>query len=811
MDLKTFKARFGKKSVDEETPEERYRRLKQKMQPKMQAGTKRGDDVARRASNEMYRHVADKNWDAAADILEEIAGTVAVDPAKAKKLRDDLAAAVELAEAKGLLPQPLAAVRDSVEAAIVTDDYDAADDRLADLRDLIADHLDLCKTYEDRMTEAQARWQQVMARKRAGEVADDDKDFAALGGKVTAALPAAVKKLDFGGADTLLGEIRLLADKLLVPPADDVLKKTYVERHLKSAALLKEWEDLANNNDALLAPFKDGLAKFVAALGAARTAAGEDKYDVALKKLDEAVAATAAVKSALRQRFEAMAAAAPFFNEILAANGKAPAGLKAGLNAGALFALASSARTAGPGQGDFLKAMKAVEAYEAERKNPTPVVAAVKAVSPKAAAYQQLIQGKDRAALTTELMKPDADLAAFREQPGATDLLDDMVKEIGPKANTPEKRKFVQAAMMARYGLKEVSGGADAKGMSSKALPRMYKVLALLPPEHTTDNPLVTSIERQKAHDTSTHSEAGAKIVLKAGKTGKPGGTFDDTTLHEVGHGVDSQFSFMKSNGKARQYGGWRDETFDSVKQVAGAELGFYTHFESKGVARGLLEKYLHLALSGNDPKTLPGQFKAANAANADPGPEIKQHAAVQHAAAGYMAAKDDDDLKRDLFFAARKLIKGGDATKNALVLAVTEAVCFGKSIDEAVAALLGSLKSTDKMPDDAMWQEMAVHPAIDFAGNVRLKAGSTGLWDQGDAGARRCAVKGRVYQEAYTNNWVSYQLAARASKVSNYQFRHRMEWFAECYSRFFLGTLDATHPLAIWLAPQKKAAPKAS
>jgi hypothetical protein len=35
------------------------------------------------------------------------------------------------------------------------------------------------------------------------------------------------------------------------------------------------------------------------------------------------------------------------------------------------------------------------------------------------------------------------------------------------------------------------------------------------------------------------------------------------------------------------------------------------------------------------------------------------------------------------------------------------------------------------------------------------------------------------------------------------------MEWFAECYSRFFLGTLAPNHPLASWLKEQKNAAPK--
>ena len=43
---------------------------------------------------------------------------------------------------------------------------------------------------------------------------------------------------------------------------------------------------------------------------------------------------------------------------------------------------------------------------------------------------------------------------------------------------------------------------------------------------------------------------------------------------------------------------------------------------------------------------------------------------------------------------------------------------------------------------------------------------------------------------------------------MCDYQFRHRMEWFAECYSRYFLKTLSPTHPLGAWLATQLKASP---
>lgn len=60
----------------------------------------------------------------------------------------------------------------------------------------------------------------------------------------------------------------------------------------------------------------------------------------------------------------------------------------------------------------------------------------------------------------------------------------------------------------------------------------------------------------------------------------------------------------------------------------------------------------------------------------------------------------------------------------------------------------------------------------------------------------------GRIYQEAYTNDWWSYQQDTRTRKVSIYQFRAPGEWFAEAYAAYyepsankgdFLARVDAT------------------
>ncbi len=47
-------------------------------------------------------------------------------------------------------------------------------------------------------------------------------------------------------------------------------------------------------------------------------------------------------------------------------------------------------------------------------------------------------------------------------------------------------------------------------------------------------------------------------------------------------------------------------------------------------------------------------------------------------------------------------------------------------------------------------------------------------------------ALGGRIYQEAYSGDWWSYDQSSRSRKVSTYQFRAPGEWFAEAYAAYY-------------------------
>lgn len=809
--LAEFKARFGLQPIDTVSQEDRFKALLRKVEPKIKAGMKRGDQVALDAYAAMKLRVTDRHWGAAADVLEEVSN-LPVDQKLAAQQRAELAAICQPALRGGELPKALAAMQANAEAAILDDRYDEAADLLDELRGLMVDFNQQAALFDERLKAARAWRLAIDAREAANELASADQQKArAEFGAQMSLFQQAVATGNFAQAQAPWGRLEVLTRQLLDKASDEAMKRAYEAKLIEGRLSIGRLEALLAHKEPLLAPFRAEIARLGNLLAAAHKDFAEGRFAPALIALTATVTDERLLYSALQQQYQAMQAAIPNLHLLYDAlkKGNLPATLPPGID---LNALKTQFEEAGSESvmGDIAKALRWVEQY-------TPgflalgraVDSAPPPVSPQAAVYGRVVARKDLSAVRIALTAPDADLAALGRQPGAAPLIDAVVRDIGSRADTPAKRELVRKAMMARFGLSDVTGGEDGRGLSTKSLPRLYKVLGMLPEGHT-GNDVVSSIERQKGQGTSRYNNGTRKIVLKAGETDKSGERFDLTTLHEVGHAVDNKFGFMATNGKARQFGGWRPESLESIKRVAGDELGFFRHFEAQQVPRGLLEKYLHLALTGSDPASLQAQFKLAqDPTQADP-KALEKHPAVAHAEAGRQKAGDDSDRKRDLYFAARDLITEAGALRS-LLLSIVEKVSYGLGAAEAIRLLLQRLQAGGANPSDAVWEEMAVHPAIDFASSVRMKAGSSGLWRQGDAGAQRCAVNGRVYQEAYTNDWVSYLLAARANKVSDYQFRHRMEWFAECYSLYFVGRLPPSHPLAVWLSTQKKAGPQAA
>ena len=843
LSLDDFKARFGKKAIDLTQPRDVYQKRLNDYKAKIDEVTASKAPEAANAKKLVAdaKKLADAGkYPQACDLLFEMNATTVLDVRRRDRLLVDLKKARDESAALPVPSSEAAGHDTAAESAIAVERYDEAERLIGEIRKCvqraIAANLKAKKDYEARAAQAtqEVRRVVVWAATQPNLTAQQMQ----LPKKLEALANTAGKSAGSNGYEDAcrkLDELYTLAKDAAValpPQADKAWGARWaLEKPTFQAALDKV--GTGKFPPSITGP----TATLKAKLAEADQHGTGGRYKEALAALDAAGQAFATVQQAAVAERQNARYALDMSMNLFRPSGWPPGAPQDLESRRSELADLEKQQTAAVTQRDFIGALglwlrcsddfvrlQALAAIENQRlvaetakamqasaaKTDQDKAAKEKQRKAREVAYPKLIKEADRKAIADALLEPDADLDLFRNQPGARDVLDKMVKDIGGKADTPEKKRFVQAAIRGRFAIEGgITGGEDGKGLSSKALPRIYKLLGKIPDTHSSDEDkdkrFITAIDRRKANDTSWYANKEKNIVLKAGETGS---NFDQTTLHEIGHAVDLKFGFMNGHGAGTEFGGWTKVTFDEVLRVAGEDLAFYKDFGTApwNIPRPLLESYLRACLSGKDPATLQAQYEAVNGTQPVTAADLSGHPAVAHAKAGQKAAADDTDLQRDLFYAARKLVTDAEP-KRSLALAVAKEVSDGAEVDKAIKTVLDGLQYRGALPAAQSWAAMAKHPAVDFANNVHLKPGDHGLWEQGDAGAKRCAVGGRVYLESYKGDWRSYALSARGARISNYQFRHPMEWFAESYAEFFLKKLDSSHALYPWLKAQKEGA----
>lgn len=470
---------------------------------------------------------------------------------------------------------------------------------------------------------------------------------------------------------------------------------------------------------------------------------------------------------------------------------------------------------------DFAEAYKALDAMEVARGEL------------REASASALLEAKD--ATKADVLKkamafvdkdPGMLKALVAKKPAGEKLLDELVESLGGKAKGRAgegQKAFVKQAIIARYGLEE-EGLTGI--LSTKALPRLYKVMGMVPASHTLDNDALKRVERRREGDASVYEPTQKKVTVTCKRTGWNAGSstfdpdsgekskvpeFDAHTLHEIGHAVDAKEKFMDGEeGKKSEHGGWEQElTPEGIadKLYADSKFSFASTWESRDCPAAFLKAYLVAALKGNAAKAAgAGKMKdtellgdAAIKAAEDAAKELKD----KPKPVGADAVAKFEAAKLKLAKAAVGKSKSKDADVKNLLLQVALLILGGTAKEDAVRQALSEFK-IDATPDGVDWAGLAKDPAVKWCEAIRLKGSSTGLWGSGASGATANALSDkRVYQEAYRGKWVSYELKARAAGVSSYQFRAPGEWFAEAYAAFFLRKLKNSHPLYSWLQGQ--------
>jgi hypothetical protein len=439
--------------------------------------------------------------------------------------------------------------------------------------------------------------------------------------------------------------------------------------------------------------------------------------------------------------------------------------------------------------------------------------------------------------------------------------VNDLAKDVS-SAKTPADKALVKAALETVYnvklksettcqcgkfqaGVNNITVGFECNecgkkvlepAWSKKALPRLFKVLAMVPASHTTGNDRMLKIDRHRnsGGDASFYDGRTEQVVLNLERTGgfrlnpddfgsantvkyrtkgkKTGpiveraevSHFDVTTLHEVGHAVDAKMAFMTKRMKDAKYGNWRTENQETVIEVAGSKLGFFQDF--KNLPRVLLKKYLEGILTNKDPAaTFTTEWDKTHAV-IKAVPEMQKSFAIdpgllylEQLRLAVGPIKDGSERGR----AKDEAEKLSPPFKLDQVHAPTYQVVQGKILDGSPLAdelrdLGDKYKTEGTPPDRPDADALAKHKAVKWCAGIRCKK-DNGLWDKSDSGAKEYEVDGRVYQESYESKYISYDIAARAKRVNNYQFRSEAEWFAEIYALYYLGEMSKSHPDYDW------------
>jgi hypothetical protein len=170
-----------------------------------------------------------------------------------------------------------------------------------------------------------------------------------------------------------------------------------------------------------------------------------------------------------------------------------------------------------------------------------------------------------------------AQMQTLNRQPGGPELIDALVKGMGP-GDPPEQ---VLTALTVRFNLKagaEDQGGPGAKS-SVEVLQRIYKLMAEVPAKHTKENPRMKQVTRKPAGGSSY---GGGTVVLgdalnegskrqlvlatelpdvedrcKPPTGATPPVFFDWNVQHEIAHALDDKKKFMSSRENDPAYGGW--------------------------------------------------------------------------------------------------------------------------------------------------------------------------------------------------------------------------------------------------------------
>jgi hypothetical protein len=325
---------------------------------------------------------------------------------------------------------------------------------------------------------------------------------------------------------------------------------------------------------------------------------------------------------------------------------------------------------------------------------------------------------------------------------GGAKMLDEMIGKMPNNIEKPAELAMCKAAIEARFGIK-IQVGDEFK---AKSLPRLGKMLARVPE---------WQVKQAKQAPDGSAKEKSLKTLAYQNEPQAKGNYYSGNrkTIGLQGmteKGSNDGHTLVADSGKAVKTSYFDFTTLHEIGHAVDHRVNFMgQRMNTDGFGKWKKESFDSVLAA-----FLPSLVTACT---------------------GGSKKATADDLKSLL----TDLIKTGTCAKPA-----------------SEADKLGSLL--------AEWDEIQRQPVVDKCKKGLYEKAKP--WNKGKALADSVVVDGRVYQEAYANDWVSYALADRATTgVTTYQWRAPGEWFAEIYALYYLNKLSRSHPMSAWFRKSAK------
>jgi hypothetical protein len=286
----------------------------------------------------------------------------------------------------------------------------------------------------------------------------------------------------------------------------------------------------------------------------------------------------------------------------------------------------------------------------------------------------------------------------------------------------------------ARFRVRPRGGGDSAQAFNAGGVRRLWNVFEALPEGAVADNPNFGSMERESGGDGS-------------------------------GYYVDSTGAVVISYRRLT-------ERWDTVNATAGAE--------SSGLSMGV-----NNALTGQNVFDSVVRHEVGHAVDNRLSLNATYCVGAGNTRGGAWVRQGTGIVAENMVTRSGGFVNGLDPALRGAVVNALQTCINTRRPDRIASRVRAALATLPRVERTAAVTQALADPAVSALQIAFADKTPGNPWyRQADDGG--VDINGRIFQEAYAGEWWSYATSARATKVSQYQFRSPFEWIAEAYNAYY-------------------------